>query len=137
MKPKNFCDCSGPWGFRHLVFFTNHLKLVNSIPEKLLLIWCLSRKVITSIKYEKSRKIHSILNVTTIRQQQECACGEICFPPPLRIYPKSPHPIKPALIFDHKALHWNQLLVQTSQGLDWFLCPNVTSILVTCGQNMG
>ena len=33
MKPQNFRDCGGPWRLRHLGFFANHLKLVNSIPE--------------------------------------------------------------------------------------------------------
>ena len=32
MKPHNFHDCGGLQRLRHLVFFTNHLKLVNSIP---------------------------------------------------------------------------------------------------------
>ena len=32
MKPQNFCDCGGPWRLRHLGFFVNDLKLVNSIP---------------------------------------------------------------------------------------------------------
>ena len=31
MKPQNLRDCDGPWLLRHL--FTNHSKLVNSIPE--------------------------------------------------------------------------------------------------------
>ena len=34
MKPQNFHDCGGLWRFRHLGFFTNHLKLVNSVPER-------------------------------------------------------------------------------------------------------
>ena len=34
MKPQNFCNCGGPWHLWHLVFFTKHLKLVNSITEK-------------------------------------------------------------------------------------------------------
>ena len=38
MKPQNFRDCGGSWRLRHLGFFTNHLKLVNSIPV-LELIW--------------------------------------------------------------------------------------------------
>ena len=33
MKPQNFCDCGGPWHLQHLGFFTNHLKLVNLIPD--------------------------------------------------------------------------------------------------------
>ena len=37
MKPQNFCDCCGPWHFWHLVFFTSHSKLVNSIPDKVYL----------------------------------------------------------------------------------------------------
>ena len=32
MKPQNFRDCREPWRLRHVVFFTNRLKLVNSIP---------------------------------------------------------------------------------------------------------
>ena len=32
MKPQNFRDCGEPWRLRHL--FTNHLKLVNSIPDE-------------------------------------------------------------------------------------------------------
>ena len=31
-KAPNFCNCDGPWHFWHFGFFTNHLKLVNSIP---------------------------------------------------------------------------------------------------------
>ena len=34
MKPKNVCDCGGPWHLWHLDFFKNHLKLVN-----LILLW--------------------------------------------------------------------------------------------------
>ena len=33
MKPQNFCNCGGPWRLQHLSFFTNHLKLVNLIPQ--------------------------------------------------------------------------------------------------------
>ena len=32
MKPYNFCDCSGPWHLQHPGFFTNHFKLISSIP---------------------------------------------------------------------------------------------------------
>ena len=34
MKPQNFDDCGGLGHLRHLVFFTNHLKLVSSIPVR-------------------------------------------------------------------------------------------------------
>ena len=40
MKPKNFRDCGGPWCLWHLGFFTNHLKLVNSIPVNYVEIKC-------------------------------------------------------------------------------------------------
>ena len=33
MKPQNFLDSGGPWRLWYLGFFTNDLKLVNSIPE--------------------------------------------------------------------------------------------------------
>ena len=32
MKPQHFRDCRDPWRLRNVVFFTNRLKLVNSIP---------------------------------------------------------------------------------------------------------
>ena len=34
MKSQNFRDCGEPWGVRYLGFFTNNLRLVNSIPNK-------------------------------------------------------------------------------------------------------
>ena len=33
MRPQKFRDWGGPWDIRHLGFYTNHLKLVNSIPD--------------------------------------------------------------------------------------------------------
>ena len=53
MKPQNFRDCGGPWHLQHLQhlgFFTNHLKLVNSIPD-IYLINCiiLSHKVTVNL----------------------------------------------------------------------------------------
>ena len=33
MNPQKFRDWTGPWHLRHLGFFTNHLKLVNSISD--------------------------------------------------------------------------------------------------------
>ena len=33
MKLQKFCDCGRSWHLRHLRFFTNHLKLVNPIPD--------------------------------------------------------------------------------------------------------
>ena len=33
MKHQKFRDWREPWYLRHLVFFTNHLKLVNPIPD--------------------------------------------------------------------------------------------------------
>ena len=35
-----FCNCGGFWCLRHLAFFTNHLKLVNSVPGYILLSFC-------------------------------------------------------------------------------------------------
>ena len=41
IKPQNYRDFRGPWRLKHLSFFTNHLKLVNSIPSFIKIIFFL------------------------------------------------------------------------------------------------